>query len=119
MIRLSNAMLVAAALVTLPMVTARGKPTAPFPEAIVVAWTKAGAREGWMPEDRYGAASFRFAREGPHKKNDLPAFRFLQWRGGVSDLPQPERPFGLYLHSSGINNEGLKEFAGLTRLPWR
>ena len=65
---------------------------------VVEAWKKAGARVGWMAEDRSdrffrGDAYFREGSEG--KSGEVPAFRFSTWTAGVVDkLPQPQTAFG-------------------------
>jgi hypothetical protein len=94
-----------------PSTAAQQEPATALPAAVVAAWTKAGARAGWMATGQYGAPAFRDAILGDGKSGEVPAFEFRKWRG-VNDLPPPQRPFGLYLHSSNLTDAGLKELAG-------
>jgi hypothetical protein len=86
----------------------------PLTKAIVAAWKKAGAEVGWMRVRPFGWFEFLSAKEG--KAGDLPAFRFLSWKGGVlATLPVPAA-FGLDLGESPVSDAGLKEVAQLQRL---
>jgi hypothetical protein len=87
----------------------------PLPKELVTAWEKAGAKAGWIRAGKYGYPEFIPGQSGQH--GDLPAFRFVSWKGGVSpQLPAPEVPFGLDLSYIQITDAGLKELAGLKQL---
>jgi RNA polymerase sigma factor (sigma-70 family) len=97
---------------------AKDRPPEPLPEAIVKAWKDAGAEVGWM---RPGSAGFFRSLGlfdlGEEKPGDLPGFLFSEWRQGVlAKLPDPARPFGLWLGGAQVTDAGLKELAGLAGL---
>ncbi len=63
----------------------------------------------------WSAPAFRDTIQGAGMSGDLPAFAPRQLKG-VGNLPQPQRPFTLYLHSAIITDADLKELAGLKNL---
>jgi hypothetical protein len=78
----------------------------PLPKELVAAWTEAGAEVGWTT-NMAGFVAFRAGSEG--KKNEVPAFRFSEWRAGVlSKLPQPQQAFGLSLAQTKVTDTGLR-----------
>ena len=88
---------------------ARGQHEPAMPPAdLVAAWTKAGATVGWMYADLRLSLLFREGVEG--KPDEVPAFQFRKWTGGVvGQLPQPQRAFGLCLRGTQVTDAGLKE----------
>jgi hypothetical protein len=69
----------------------------PLPDEIVRAWTKAGARVGWMGLNEYGACYF--ADKAAGLRGAVPAFRFGAWKDGqLAGLPVPAAAFGLDLN---------------------
>src|SRR5437899_2260593 len=98
-----RAIMLAAAFLPAHVPTAAAQQSATaLPADVVDAWTNAGARFGWMGVSRYGAPVFRDSFGGTGKTGELPGFRFLVWKG-VGGLPQPPRPFGLYVHGSNLS----------------
>jgi internalin A len=88
----------------------------PLPEAIIKAWTDAGAQVGWIREGPIAFA--QFVQGGTPREGDVPGFRFATWRAGVvAKLPQPQQPFGLdFRFTKGVTDEAVKELAGLKEL---
>src|ERR1700677_1350152 len=87
----------------------------PLPADIVAAWSKAGARVGWLVPSEYGFLGFQAQANGTD--GEVPAFHFENWHPGVlGQLPKPEGAFGLCLYRTQIADAGLKELAGLTSL---
>src|SRR4051812_29435262 len=86
-----------------------------LPDAVVAAWTKAGATVGWMRANRHGDPEFRVGDEA--REGEVPAFQFTKWTPGiVRILPQPQKPFGLSLRDTLIPDGGVMELPGLHHL---
>src|SRR5207302_1019475 len=90
-------------------------------EEIVKAWKDSGARVGWVRPSSTGFWKDVGAEE--RKAGDLPAFILFDWREGLlAKLPDPARPFALYLYfypfGTEMTDAGLKELAELKRLQW-
>jgi serine/threonine protein kinase len=78
-------------------------------------WQKAGAKVGWMGQDRWGILSFQEKPDGLIQP--IRAFSFLAWQEGtISKLPEPDEAFGLDLCHLAITDTGLKELVKLTNL---
>jgi Leucine-rich repeat (LRR) protein len=89
----------------------------PLPEAVVKAWTEAGAQSGWIRQGPFDFAQF-IAGSPALRPGDVPGFRFATWRPGVvAKLPPPQQPFGLdFRFAKGLSDEAVKELAGLGEL---
>jgi hypothetical protein len=85
-----------------------------LPGEIVAAWTKAGAKVGWLRPKR---GVLRFVTEEPAEAGDLLAFKFDRWTDGLlARLPVPAVPFGLDLSNTEVTDAGLGELARLSGL---
>jgi hypothetical protein len=89
-----------------------------LPQEIVTAWRDAGAEVGWLRAEEWPIyhvfsqihGYYRFVPEKHYKQGDLPVFRFRVWQpGALAKLPIPTSKFGLFLGSSKVTDEGLKE----------
>jgi Trypsin-like peptidase domain/Leucine rich repeat/Leucine Rich repeat len=90
------------------------KQPSPLPAEIVAAWQKAGAEVGWLGVNHLGSLEFRVGGKG--KEGEAPAFRFAEWKGGLSELPRPQTGFGLSLRGKTVTDAVLKDLAWLTSL---
>jgi hypothetical protein len=90
----------------------------PLPDAVVKAWTKAGAKTAWAGFLRgTGRPYISPSRDSLDKATSVPAFTFRDWRMGMATrLPAPATPFGLDLAGATITDANLKELAGLKGL---
>ena len=86
----------------------------PLPPGLIAAWGEAHGEDGWIHVQGF-AADFRPAAERKKAGTlaplfpewEVPGFRFSAWIDGtVTNLPQPEVPFGLSLQ--GANARGLR-----------
>jgi internalin A len=87
-------------------------PWPPLPYDICAAWEKAGAYPGWMTAagnwDDSGSAG---------EPGEIPAFVIGQLTPGViSQLPEPDQSFGLWLRGANITESELKELSRFTHL---
>ncbi len=95
---------------------ANAPPPAPLPGNTVAAWTKAGAKSGWMRTTKIFTFAPRFI---PSQMQDaVPAFKI---EGKDADkmlegLPAPQQPFGISSSFSELSDAGLKKVAGFTQL---
>jgi Leucine Rich repeat len=111
-----------------------------MPADVVKAWGKAGARPCWLdpgpvlrdalwdypptsPPAQLDMTGWdwlclRACRaRGEEQIGDMPGFRFQEWpTGGVADLPQPSRAFGLVLDGKEGKDATLKGLADLKNL---
>jgi hypothetical protein len=92
----------------------------PLPPGVVKAWRDAGAGVGWAkdePPQRTGGYGFWEPFRETNEPGAVPAFRYHpREQGELAKLPDPGVPFGLDTHCCGLNDAGLKEFAGLKSL---
>jgi internalin A len=91
------------------------RPPGKFDEATAAAWKKAGAEVGWMGKEEGGF--LLFSTKADILAAPVPAFRLRSWpANGIATLPDPARPFGLYLRGAPVTDAVLKELAGLKSL---
>src|SRR5206468_2949149 len=92
------------------------KQPSPLAQPIVEAWTKAGAKAGWLrPEPSIGYVGFLPASAAA-RVGDVPGFK-IAWREGVvAKLLPPQQPFGLDRSETDVTDAGVKELAGLKSL---
>jgi len=87
----------------------------PLPEAVVKAWTGAGAEVGWISDDPDKRLDFREGDKG--QAGEIPGFSFRKLTPGlIAKLPAPDTPFGLYLYRRELTDDLVKELAGLKNL---
>ncbi|HTV48765.1 MAG TPA: leucine-rich repeat domain-containing protein [Phycisphaerae bacterium] len=78
---------------------------------IFAAWEKSGAQSGWM-NTQGGWSNSITGQPG-----EVPAFRFTQLTSGIiSQLPTPNKGFGIDLHNTNMTDSGLEELSGFTSL---
>ena len=96
----------------------------PLPPGLIAAWGEAHGEDGWIHVQGF-AADFRPAAERKKAGTlaplfpewEVPGFRFSAWIDGtVTNLPQPEVPFGLSLQGANVGDAGLKDLGRLKRL---
>jgi hypothetical protein len=77
-----------------------------LPAEVVKAWEEAGgAQAGWMATgyDLYGRWEFAERQAEFAEARPIPAFWVRVWdKGSLTNLPAPEKPFGLHFDSSGL-----------------
>jgi hypothetical protein len=112
-----SAVVVVIALLTLSVVHGQGpdgKEPGDIDAKVVDAWTKAGAKPGWMAADNKGPT---FSPERPKGMLAVPAFRP---EGGslpaLKDLPLPQVPFGLDLSDLAVTDGDMKAVARFPKL---
>ncbi len=86
-----------------------------FAPDVVDAWQGGGALVGRLVVSGYG--NWQYFEEQPDNAPPLPVFVWRDFEPGMlANLPAPSGPFAISFGGSAMNDEGLKELAGLQNL---
>ncbi|MCF6310861.1 MAG: hypothetical protein L3J39_00265 [Verrucomicrobiales bacterium] len=86
-----------------------------FAPVVADAWQGGGALVGRLIVSGYG--NWQYFEEQPNHAPPLPVFVWRDFEPGMlANLPAPSAPFAISFGGSAMNDEGLKELAGLQNL---